>query len=48
LRFVSVAELESEFEERPQIFTPWFLMEWQHLSDQHAKLLSGYAKNVPA
>jgi isopentenyl-diphosphate delta-isomerase len=48
LRFVSVAELESEFEERPQIFTPWFLMEWQHLSDQHAQLLSGYAKNVPA
>jgi len=36
VRFVSVADLEAEFEATPEQFTPWFLMEWQTLRQKYA------------
>jgi isopentenyl-diphosphate delta-isomerase len=31
IRTVSAEELECEFRETPEQFTPWFLMEWERL-----------------
>jgi isopentenyl-diphosphate delta-isomerase len=42
LRFVSADELQTEFEETPERFTPWFKLEWQKLNEQHFELLSKY------
>lgn len=42
IRFVSVDELEREFEERGERFTPWFRMEWRALRGVHAAILAGY------
>jgi isopentenyl-diphosphate delta-isomerase len=39
LRFVSAAQLEREFAETPGLFTPWFVMEWQRLSEDFADTL---------
>jgi isopentenyl-diphosphate delta-isomerase len=44
LRFVSAGELTRELAERPEIFTPWFILEWQQLSENFAKRLSGYTQ----
>jgi len=35
VRFANVADLEAEFEATPEQFTPWFLMEWQTLRENH-------------
>ena len=44
MRYLSAAELEHEFEESPDAFTPWFKMEWQHLNEAHSELLATYTK----
>lgn len=44
MRYLSVAELEREFEASPDAFTPWFKMEWQHLKEAHGELLATYTK----
>lgn len=43
LRFVSANQLDEEFRTKPEIFTPWFLMEWQRLSSEFADTLARYA-----
>jgi len=42
VRFVSVTDLERELGAAPDSFTPWFLMEWQALRQEHAGLLDRY------
>jgi isopentenyl-diphosphate delta-isomerase len=42
VRFVSVADLEAEFEATPEQFTPWFLMEWQCLRQKYGDELRRY------
>ena len=44
VRFVSPAELADEFEARPEQFTPWFRMEWQALTTEHADRLARYCR----
>ena len=45
LRFVTAAELTREFAATPEIFTPWFVLEWQELSERHGELLSRYMRD---
>jgi len=42
LRYVSVGELERELETQPEVYTPWFRMEWQRLRSDFAATLSRY------
>jgi isopentenyl-diphosphate delta-isomerase len=42
LRYISADELSQEFIEMPEQFTPWFRLEWQRLSTEHAENLSAY------
>ena len=42
LRFVSANQLDEEFRTKPEIFTPWFLLEWQRLSSEFADTLARY------
>ena len=44
-RFLSVAELESEFKGDAGNFTPWFKMEWQSLKTNYADQLHRYLAN---
>lgn len=44
VRFVSAAELEREFAERPGDFTPWFRQEWATLLDEHREALGRYCR----
>jgi isopentenyl-diphosphate delta-isomerase len=44
IRYVSAAELEREFESTPDVFTPWFIMEWQRLNNEFADTLARYTK----
>ncbi|MFU8830974.1 MAG: isopentenyl-diphosphate Delta-isomerase [Wenzhouxiangella sp.] len=34
-RFASVEEVSSELQIRPELYTPWFKLEWARLMDQH-------------
>jgi isopentenyl-diphosphate delta-isomerase len=43
MRFVSVATLHDELAANPDIFTPWFKLEWQRLSEEFADALSKYS-----
>jgi isopentenyl-diphosphate delta-isomerase len=43
VRFVSAAELEREFQERPDTLTPWFKLEWQALENTYRERLAAYA-----
>ena len=43
VRFVSVADLEAEFEAEPDRFTPWFLMEWRCLRQKYGDELRRYS-----
>lgn len=43
VRFVSRDELDADLVARPERFTPWFRMEWNALTTQHADTLSRYA-----
>ena len=42
VRFLSGQSLLEEFDTQPQVFTPWFKMEWLTLADQHHGVLSTY------
>jgi isopentenyl-diphosphate Delta-isomerase len=42
IRFVSAVDLEAEFESARDQFTPWFLKEWQTLSENHKASLDRY------
>ncbi len=44
VRYVSCEELQDEFRENPELFTPWFKMEWERLNGEFADRLSEYAK----
>lgn len=41
-RFITAAELDREFEQSPDRFTPWFRMEWEALKDRYAADLERY------
>ena len=43
VRFISRSELNKEFQEQPQQFTPWFVEEWTSLQDDYAARLARYA-----
>lgn len=43
IRFVSIDELERDFRENPDRFTPWFVMEWARLKKDFAERLEEYA-----
>lgn len=33
-KYISIADLNKEMNQNPELFTPWFKMEWQHLSSE--------------
>ena len=39
MRYVSIAELERELAQTPEVFTPWFKLEWQRLTTEYADTL---------
>lgn len=42
IRFVSAGTLDAELSKYPERFTPWFKLEWDALTGEHADLLSAY------
>ena len=42
IRFLSVTDLEAEFANAREQFTPWFLMEWQALRTNYQEKLCRY------
>lgn len=40
LRYISPEALDKEMAENPQIFTPWFKLEWMRLRQEHAEVLT--------
>lgn len=42
VRYVSAAELDAEFEQHPERFTPWFKQEWRTLKRDYAEQLGRY------
>ena len=42
VRYVSPAQLQAEFAERPERFTPWFLQEWRELTTTYREQLGRY------
>lgn len=44
IRHVPISVLAQELQTSPQVFTPWFKMEWDQLSTTFAETLSAYAK----
>ena len=42
IRFVSAAALDAELSDCPERFTPWFKLEWDALTADHADLLGAY------
>lgn len=47
VRFVSPHDLSKAFGESPAVFTPWFKMEWQSLSEEHGDKLADYCRIQP-
>jgi isopentenyl-diphosphate delta-isomerase len=43
IRFIFAEDLDDEFDEHPQRFTPWFIKEWQALKEDYAGQLARYA-----
>ena len=43
IRFLSSVDLDREFANQPQQFTPWFKQEWRVLQRQYAEPLARYA-----
>ncbi len=43
VRYVSATDLDAEFVEHPERFTPWFKKEWQSLRSDYADPLGRYA-----
>ena len=44
LRYLSAAELEAEFRERPASYTPWFMQEWRELKTNYREQLERYCR----
>jgi isopentenyl-diphosphate delta-isomerase len=44
LRFMPAGEVADALEEQPAIYTPWFKMEWQALTERHADALARYTQ----
>ena len=44
MRFVSVATLNDELTANPELFTPWFKLEWQRLTKEFGETLSNYTR----
>lgn len=44
VRFVSAADLDREFAEKPDTLTPWFKMEWQSLMANHRDQILAYTE----
>jgi len=47
LRYVSGQDLSRELDSTPQLFTPWFKLEWQRLNEEFANLLRIFTDSVP-
>jgi isopentenyl-diphosphate delta-isomerase len=43
VRFISQGDLNKEFRDQPQQFTPWFVEEWTTLQEKYAARLARYA-----
>ena len=43
VRFLGASDLDSELDQRPKAFTPWFKQEWATLKKDHAEALAHYA-----
>lgn len=43
IRHVDASSLARELQASPQVFTPWFRMEWDELSTRYAELLAAYS-----
>ena len=43
VRFLGASDLDSELDQRPKAFTPWFKQEWATLKKYHAEALAHYA-----
>lgn len=48
IRFVTEAQITAELAEHPGQFTPWFRMEWDLLTGEHADRLARYTGRDPA
>jgi isopentenyl-diphosphate delta-isomerase len=44
MRFVSADALSDELAANPKMFTPWFKLEWQRLSDEFGETLINYSR----
>jgi len=44
IRFVNAETLNAELEKNPESFTPWFKLEWDALTGEHADLLGAYTR----
>ncbi len=42
IRYVAADSLQREFDTTPELFTPWFRMEWLSLADEHREAFSRY------
>jgi isopentenyl-diphosphate delta-isomerase len=45
IRFVSAGALDAELSQHPERFTPWFKLEWDALTGEHAGLLDAYTRD---
>jgi isopentenyl-diphosphate delta-isomerase len=48
VRFVAADRLAREFEQTPELFTPWFVLEWQRLANDHRDALERHTALVRA
>lgn len=44
IRFLEAEELGRELALRPERYTPWFIMEWQALGNEHSAQLAGFVE----
>ena len=45
IRYLAPAQLETEFEEHPERFTPWFVQEWRELASTYREQLERYCES---
>ena len=45
IRFIGAEKLEAELSQHPERFTPWFKLEWDALTGEHADLLDAYTRD---
>ena len=46
LRYLSARELDRELAETPDVFTPWFKLEWERLNSEFSDTLARYTSPV--